>query len=192
MVAKLIQFETGSATIKQVSYKELDEIVAIMVVAGLMLRLPSNWRVAADGQYAHNTARYRGLGGADPARWQALVDQGAYNPLRDTQVFAPPDAFYDRVLIYRGGYGRFVTVGDYDTIDAALRVSNRSINLPTGSGALNVGGDYRRTHLADYVDERRYLDGSLASTPERWQGPSARWPRTRCRASCRHGSCAPR
>ncbi len=140
------------------------------VVAGLMLRLPSNWRVAADGQYAHNTARYRGLGGADPARWQALVDQGAYNPLRDTQVFAPPDAFYDRILIYRGGYGRFVTVGDYDTIDAALRVSNRSINLPTGSGALNVGGDYRRTHLADYVDERRYLDGSLASTPERWQG----------------------
>lgn len=30
MVAKLIQFETGSATIKSISYKELDEIVAIM------------------------------------------------------------------------------------------------------------------------------------------------------------------
>jgi outer membrane protein OmpA-like peptidoglycan-associated protein len=30
MAAKLIQFETGSATIKQVSYKEIDEIVSIM------------------------------------------------------------------------------------------------------------------------------------------------------------------
>jgi OmpA-OmpF porin, OOP family len=30
MAAKLIQFETGSATIKQVSYKEIDEIVTIM------------------------------------------------------------------------------------------------------------------------------------------------------------------
>ncbi|MBS0664419.1 MAG: carboxypeptidase regulatory-like domain-containing protein [Verrucomicrobia bacterium] len=140
------------------------------VVTGVMLKLPSNWRVAADAQYAHNTAKYRGLGGVDPARWQALVDQGVYNPLRDTQRSGPPDAFYQQVLIYRGGLGRFVTVGDYDTIDAAVRISNRSINLPTGSGALNVGGDYRRTHLADYVDVRRFADDSLASVPDRWQG----------------------
>ena len=140
------------------------------LVGGLMLKLPSNWRVALDAQYAHNTAQYRGLGGADPDRWQQLVDAGAYNPLRDTQAYGPPAAFYDQVLIYRGGRGKFVTLGDYDTLDAALRVSNRSFDLPTGSGALNVGGDYRRTHLADYTDERRYADGTLASAPVHWEG----------------------
>jgi len=142
----------------------------ISLVGGALVYLPSNWRLSADGQYARNIAKYRGLGGADPTRWQQLVDAGLYNPLRDTQVFAPPREFYDRVLVYRGGAGRFVTVGDYDTLDAAIRLANRSLALPTGSGALNVGADYRRTHLANYTDNRVYADGSPAATPIPWSG----------------------
>ena len=140
------------------------------LLAGVMLKLPSDWRVSLDGQYAHNLAKYRGLGGADPARWQQLVDAGIYNPLRDTQVYGPPPQFYDQVLIYRGSRGQFVTLGNYDTLDAAFRVSNRSLSLPTGSGAVNVGADYRRTHLADFTDDERYADGTLASPPVDWQG----------------------
>ncbi len=140
------------------------------LLAGLMLKLPSDWRVSLDGQYGHNIAKYRGLGGADPTRWQQLVDAGIYNPLRDTQVFGPPPQFYDQVLIYRGGRGQFVTLGNYDTVDAAFRISNRSLLLPTGSGAVNVGADYRRTQLADFTDVERYADGTLASPPVDWQG----------------------
>jgi iron complex outermembrane receptor protein len=140
------------------------------LVGGLLFKLPSDWRISIDGQYARNVTRYRGIAGADPVRWQQLVDEGVYNPLRDTQRHGPPQAFYDRVLIYRGGRNRYVTLGDYDTEDAAIRVSNRSLSLPTGSGVVNVGGDYRRTHLANYTDERRYADGTLASTPVPWLG----------------------
>ncbi|MDB6168323.1 MAG: btuB 2, partial [Verrucomicrobia bacterium] len=140
------------------------------VVAGALLKLPADWQVSADSQYARNVTRYRGLGGADPARWQQLVDAGIYNPLRDTQAFGPPPEFYDRVLTYRGGRGKFVTLGDYDTLDAALRLSNRSLSLPTGSSILNVGADYRRTHFSDYLDERLYADGSPASAPTPWKG----------------------
>ena len=140
------------------------------VVGGLLVQLPDNWRVSLDGQYARNVTRYRGMGGADPDRWQQLVDQGRYNPLRDTQRYGPPQEFYDQVLIYRGGRGRFVPLGDYDTQDAAVRISNRDLSLPTGSARLNVGGDYRRTHLASFSDERRYADGSLAGQPVPWTG----------------------
>jgi outer membrane receptor protein involved in Fe transport len=137
------------------------------LVAGALVKLPREWRLSIDAQYAHNITQYRGLYGADPARWQALVDTGVYNPLRDTQVFGPPAAFYDQVLIYRGARNRFVTVGDYETLDAAFRATNESLRLPTGRATINLGGDYRRSHLAAFDEQYRYADGSLYSD-ENW------------------------
>lgn len=134
-------------------------------VAGLLLRLPADWRVSLDGQYARNVVKYRGLAGVDPLRWQQLVDQGKYQPLRDTQLGGPPNEFYDRVLVFRGGPGQFVTLGNYDTFDAAARVSNQSLALPTGKGALIAGMDYRRLELADYHEQRVYADGSRFEDP---------------------------
>ena len=139
-------------------------------VFSLLLKGPGNWRVAWDTQYAHSLSKYRGLAGADSDRWQQLVDQGTYNPLRDTQVHGPPQEFYDQALIYYGARGRYATLGNYDTLDAALRITNQSLSLPTGVGAVSLGGDYRRNHLADYADVRRYADGSLASDPILWAG----------------------
>ena len=139
-------------------------------VGGLQLKLPSDWRVSLDAQYARNIAQYRGLAGADATRWQALVDQGIYNPLRDTEGHPPPPEFYDRALIYYGGPGRFVTLGDYDTLDAAARVTNAFLALPTGPGILNFGADYRRTHLAGYNDTRHYADGAPIADPVDWTG----------------------
>ena len=139
-------------------------------VFSALFTLPRDWRVLLDGQYGQNLAKYRGIAGADYARWQELVDTGRYNPLRDTQVFGPPQEFYDRVLIHRGGLGRFVTLGDYSTVDAAIRATHHSLKLPTGRGAINFGGDYRRNVLAAYKDERRYADGSLASEPISYRG----------------------
>ena len=55
-------------------------------VVGLLFRAPSGWRASLDTQYAHNLVNYRGIAGADADRWQQLVDEGAYNPLRDTQT----------------------------------------------------------------------------------------------------------
>lgn len=111
------------------------------VVLGLLLDLPAAFRLSLDGQYARNISQYRGLAGVDPKRWQTLVDTGRYNPLRDTQVFGPPDAFYDEVLIYHGGRGQFATLSDYDTLDVALRATNDALPLPTGPGLINVGAD---------------------------------------------------
>ena len=139
-------------------------------VLGLLLKLPADWRVSLDMQYARNVARYRGLALPDADRWQQLVDQGLYNPLRDTQAHGPPQEFYDRVLVYEGGQGKFATFGDYDTEDAALRLTNGSLPVPTGLGTLNFGGDYRRNHLAGFMDERRFADGSLAEPPVQWTG----------------------
>jgi len=139
-------------------------------VFGALFRLPADWRVALDAQYSRSLSDYRGFAGVDAARWQQLVDTGKYNPLRDTQVHGPPDSFYDQVLIYNGSRGRFITFSDYDTLDAALRVTNQALVLPTGRGALNVGGDYRRIHLAPFTDERRYGDGGLVGTPLAWTG----------------------
>jgi len=132
------------------------------VVGGLLLKLPADWRVSFDAQYAHNAVQYRGLAGVDADRWQQLVDQGGYNPLRDTQVHGPPAAFYDTVLVYRNGRDRFVTLGDYETLDAAVRVTNQQLSLPTGRGTVLAGADYRRNHLADYTETPRYGNGTPA------------------------------
>ena len=139
-------------------------------VLSAMVTLPGSWRVLLDGQYGRNIAKYRGLVGADLGRWQQLVDQGRYNPLRDTQVFGPPREFYDQALIYRGGPGRFVTLGDYHALDAAIRVTNTALSLPTGRAVVNVGGDYRLNSLARYTDERRFADGTLFGSPIRYAG----------------------
>lgn len=131
-------------------------------VAGVLLRLPREWQASFDAQYAHNVVRFRGLAGADRDRWEALIAQGAYNPLRDTQVHAAPARFYDEVLVYRGGRGRFLETGDYQTLDAAARLVNRALPLPTGRGVLQLGADYRWQKLAAFQDEFRYGDGSVA------------------------------
>lgn len=140
------------------------------LLTGALLRLPGSWQLSLDAQIARNLSRYRGLAGADLERWQQLVDGGRYNPLRDTQVHAPPAAFYDEVLIHHGSPSRFVKVGDYATLDASARILQPSLPLPTGVGALNLGADYRRNRLRGYRDERRYADGSLASPIEDWSG----------------------
>jgi iron complex outermembrane recepter protein len=139
-------------------------------VLSALLFLPNKWRVLIDGQYGRNIAKYRGLVGADFIRWQQLIDQGLYNPLRDTQVFGPPREFYDRVLVYRGGVGRFVTLGDYSTIDGAIRVTNHELNLPTGRAVFNVGADYRQNALGKFTDERVFAHGELAAEPVRYLG----------------------
>lgn len=143
-------------------------------VLGILFKLPAEWRLSADVQYAHNVVKYRGLAGADQERWQALVDKAHYNPLRDTQVFGPPSEFYEQVLIYRQARGQFATLGDFNTLDAAVRLANQILALPTGRGALNLGGDYRRTHLAAFTDERRFGDGTLAREPQLWSGRTLR------------------
>lgn len=139
-------------------------------VVGAMIKLPPDWRLSLDTQYAHNLTQYRGLAGVSPTRWQQLVDQGRYNPLRDTQVNPAPAAFYDEALIYRSTRGKFARIGNYDTLDLAARVTNEELILPTGKGALNVGADYRRNHLDGSKDERRFSDGTYAEEPIRWNG----------------------
>lgn len=142
------------------------------LVFGALFKLPSDWRVALDVQYAHTLGRYRGLTELRPDRWQELVDQGLYNPLRDTQVFGPPKEFYNRVLVHFGEPGRFVTLGNYQALDTAVRVTNQSWQIPTGLAAVNFGADYRRNHLSGFIDERRFGDGSPAITPDEWTGRS--------------------
>jgi len=139
-------------------------------VVGLLAKLPSEWRVSLDTQYSHNLVKYRGVAGVDVDRWQQLVDDSIYNPLRDTQVHGPPQAFYDRALIYYGGVGRFVTLGNYDTIDAAVRATNEYVLLPTGAGMINFGADYRRNHLGSYIEQPYFADGTLAHPPAEWSG----------------------
>ena len=138
------------------------------LVFGALAKLPRDWRLSLDAQYAHNVTKYRGLYGADSDRWQQLVDSGAYNPLRDTQVSSPPAAFYNQVLIFSGPPGSFVTLGDYETIDAAFRATNESLHLPTGRATVNLGGDFRSSRLAAFHEEYRYADNSLAFAPTDW------------------------
>lgn len=140
------------------------------IVGSALLKLPADWRVVLDAQYARNVAQYRGLIRADATRWQELVDAGHYQPLRDTQVHGPPDEFYDRVLVYYGGRGRFVTLGDYDTIEATARLTNEALALPTGPSTINVGVDYRLNRLAPYLEQPVYGDGSAAADLIRWSG----------------------
>ena len=140
------------------------------VVGGALLRLPGDWKLTLDAQYARNLARYRGLVGVDHDRWQQLLDAGLYQPLRDTQVHGPPKEFYDRALIYHGGPGRFVTLGDYHTLEGTARLTHEALPLPTGEGTLNLGTDYRLSRLAPYTAEPRFADGTPADEITRWSG----------------------
>ena len=106
----------------------------------------------------------------DADRWQKLVDDGTYNPLRDTQVFGPPAAFYDHTLIYFGHPGQFLTLDDNQVLDAAARLTNQSLKWPTGLGALSLGTDYRIDHSSDFDDTQRYGDGAVADTSGVWTG----------------------
>jgi outer membrane receptor protein involved in Fe transport len=141
-------------------------------VFGLLFRLAHDWQASVDAQYGLSITRYRGLEGVDNTRWQQLVDQGIYNPLRDTQVFGPPAQFYDKALIFYGSPGSFVTLGEYDTFDSSLRITNSSLRLPTGSASITVGGDYRLARLESYVNELTYGDGSPVAPPDVWVGRS--------------------
>jgi outer membrane receptor protein involved in Fe transport len=140
-------------------------------VGGLLVKLPKKWRVSLDGQYSHSVTSYRGLAGTSLATFQNLVDAGIYNPLRDTQVYGPPQAFYNQMLFY-GGRGQFAKLGAYETFDAALRATNSSIPLPTGKGVLAVGMDYRLTRLGDYDWDLRYGDDTLLPSSVRLAGRS--------------------
>jgi outer membrane receptor protein involved in Fe transport len=141
-------------------------------VAGLLVSLPSGWQVSGDAQYGLSITKYRGIEGVDPIAWQQLVDEGVYNPLRDTQAHGPPQQFYDEALVYYGSKGDFVTLGDYDTFDASLRFSNARMWFPTGRASVTLGGDFRYEGLASYDDILRYGDGSLFGSPVDWVGRS--------------------
>jgi len=140
------------------------------VVLAALLRLPGEWRLAFDGQYTNSVTKFRGLVGADSTRWQSLVDRGLYNPLRDTQRFAPPESFYDEVIVYRGSRGRFAKLADYETFDGSLRLTNQGLHLPTGLGTAVVGTDFRRNTLAGHTDTATYGDGTAAEDPVAWTG----------------------
>lgn len=140
------------------------------VVLAATLKLPGKWEVAVDGQYATNVVMYRGLAGIDPTRWQQLVDEGLYNPLRDTQVYGPPQALYDQALFYYGGRGRFVNMGDSNSEDGAFRITNTELLLPTGTAIVNAGLDYRRDQLGNYTQNFVYVDGSPEQPSVSYQG----------------------
>ena len=141
-------------------------------VFGILLRLWHGWEVTADAQYGLDITRYRGIEGVDNARWQQLVDQGVYNPLRDTRAFGPPQAFYDQVLEFYGAKGSYSTLGEYDTFDSSVRVTNPSLELPTGTGGVTLGEDYQYARLETYVDDLLYGDGSPVAPPNIWVGRS--------------------
>jgi iron complex outermembrane recepter protein len=156
--------ETALALGERYSEARLQFAAAVL---SALLKLPRDWRVVIDAQYGQNIARYRGIFGADPRRWQTLVDQGHYNPLRDTQRFGPPAEFYDRVLIYRGRPGRFVTLGNYSTVDSALRLSHHALGLPTGAGVLVSNSRRRgpsRNRPASYSEKVKRIDFARRST----------------------------
>ena len=139
-------------------------------VAGALIRLPGDWRMSLDAQYSHRFTRYRGLAGVDSDRWQNLVDTGLYNPLRDTRVVPPPAAFYNQAVLFLGQPGKFLTLDNYQDVDAAMRVTDQDLHLPTGTGAVSWGGDFNLSHLASFNDNQYYGDGTLADTSGRWQG----------------------
>ena len=159
--------ETTPALGQDYNEAQLD---SFSVVGGALVKLPANWKLTLDAQYARNIARYRGLVDVDHDRWQELVDTGLYQPLRDTQVHGPPQEFYDRALIYYGGPGRFVKLGDYHTIEGTARLTHEALPLPTGESTLNLGADYRLSRLAPYTSEPRFADGTPADEITRWSG----------------------
>jgi outer membrane receptor protein involved in Fe transport len=140
--------------------------------AGLLFSLPNQWQASFDAQYGLNVTRYRGVEGVDTAQWQNLVNEGVYNPLRDTQAYAPPKQFVDQAVVFYGQRGDYVTVGDYDTFDSSLRITNASLALPTGTGGLTLGVDYRYARLGDYLDLLTYGDGGDDGLPGLWKGRS--------------------
>jgi iron complex outermembrane recepter protein len=142
------------------------------VLAGALLRLPVEWRLATDLQFSRSLTRLRGLAEVDASAWQRLVNEGSYNPLRDTQVHDAPAAFYDDVLVFYGGRGQTVKFSDYDVLDAAVRATNQDITLPTGRAVVNAGIDYRRNHRATYADYRRYGNGAIAGDTQVWSARS--------------------
>ena len=141
-------------------------------VLGLLFKMRGDWQASLDSQYGLSVTQYRGVEGVDNARWQNLVNEGIYNPLRDTQAFAPPQQFYDQVVEFYGSRGAFVTLGNYDTLDTSLRLTNTSLMLPTGVSTIVVGGDYRYARLQNYVDALRYGDGDLVAPANTWVGRS--------------------
>lgn len=159
--------ETATALGEDYSEAQLELFSA---VGGVLVRLPGDWSLSGDAQYTRNVARYRGLAGVDATRWQELVDTGRYNPLRDTQVHEPPPEFYAHALRYYGFKDRFTTVGDYETMDTAARVTNQSLPLPTGLSSFTAGADYRVTTLADYTESAHFADGTLAGQEIHWRG----------------------
>jgi outer membrane receptor protein involved in Fe transport len=159
--------ETAPALGQNYDEARLDSVAA---VGSVLLTLPAHWSVSLDAQYGEGVTRYRGLAGVDPARWQQLVNSGTYNPLRDPEVAGPPAAFYEQALIFYGGPGRFVTLGNYQELDAAARVANRAVAWPTGPGQADFGLDYQRDALANYHDVRTYGDGSPAVPSAEWIG----------------------
>lgn len=159
--------ETPSALPQNYNEAHLD---FYSLVGSALVTLPWDFKLAIDAQYAHSVTRHRGLAEVDQDRWQALVDRGAYHPLRDTQTIAPPAAFYDEALIFTGGRDRFVTVGDYETFDGAFRLTHDALPLPTGASVFNLGADYRIANLKGFETEFTYGDGSPARERERWQG----------------------
>jgi len=127
------------------------------------VKLPADWRASIDAQISHNLTHYRGLAGVDNDRWQQLVDQKLYNPLRDTQRFGPATAFYDRALKYYGAHDRFVTLGDYTTLDA-IRPSKSKPHSP-----------HRPHH--DQRRQRLRMEPTSRATPAAAPTATARWPR---------------
>ena len=153
---------------------EQAELTSASIVLSAIVRVTTNWKVTLDAQYAKSTTTYRGLAGVDASRWQGLVDQGLYNPLRDTQVYAPPKAFYDQVLEFYGVPGQFVTLGDFNTVETTARATNQAIALPLdwGTSVLNGGLDYRRDQLASYNGLLSYGDGTPVDGYTTYKGRS--------------------
>jgi outer membrane receptor protein involved in Fe transport len=141
-------------------------------VTGLLFSMPAGWQASIDAQYGLNVTRYRGIQGVDDNRWQQLVNEGIYNPLRDTQVYGPPSQFYDQALVFYGDKGDFVTLGDYDTFDSSFRITNTTLKLPTGTAGITLGSDYRYARLQSYVEVLTYGDGSEVAPPDTWVGRS--------------------
>jgi len=139
-------------------------------VLGALIKLPDDWRLSLDTQYSEDILNYRGLAGVDSNNWQTLVDQGIYNPLRDTQVYGPPQAFYNQVLLYYGGPGKFVTLDDYQNLTGAVRLTRTTLPVPTGTATVNLGADFESDHLGNFNDTQTYGDGTIADTSGIWEG----------------------
>jgi len=167
--ARVSLYETPTALGQNYNEAQVD---FYSLVASALVRLPRNWSFIGDTQFARSLTKFRGVIDVDKSRWQSLVDRGEYNPLRDTQIFAPPPAFYDEVLVFNGARDQFVTLGDYESIDGAFRLTNDSWHIPTGNSVFNLGADYRITSLGNFLSERRYGDGTEQRPSELWAGRS--------------------